>query len=692
MRTLRIWTATLGLVGIAAALITVRGTPTRSGAVVAAAEKHGLDAADLDTTCKACENFYQYATGGWLKRNPVQPAYSSWGRFNQLQDKNQAVLRQILENAAREKNPPSGSIDQKIGDFYAACMDTDRIEAEGIKPLEPQLTRIAALSNLAQLEDEVARSQSEGTRALFSFGSSPNEKNSDQVIGIANQGGLGLPDRDYYLRSDDRSKMLRAQYEEHVANMLQLIGEAPDVARAEARTVLAIETQMAQASKTRVELRDPEANYHKMGIAELRTLTPNFPWDAYFRNIGFPDIREVNVGQPDFFRALDKDLTAIPLSDWKAYLRWHLVHSAAAALPAKFVDENFNFYGRTLTGAKELQPRWKRCVIATDHNLGEALGQKYVEQVFPPESKERARMMVQNLVQALRSDLETLPWMGNQTRQQALAKLAAINLKIGYPDKWRDYSAYKVDRASYLENARGGSTFEFRRNLAQIGKPVDRNEWGMTPPTVNAYYNPEMNEIVFPAGILQTPFFDAKADDALNYGGIGAVIGHEMTHGFDDEGRQYDAKGNLRDWWTPEDVKNFQARATCIEKQFDSFTVEELHENGKLVLGESIADLGGLTISHMAFQHALAVKGSSAAQHKVDGFTPEQRFFLAWARIWATNARPEYERMMISVDPHPLPRFRGNGPLQNMPAFAEAFNCQAGSPMARPANEQCKIW
>ena len=692
MSTIRVWLATTCLVAMAAALISIRGTSGRPGAVVAAAEKHGLERTDIDPTCKACDTFYNYAAGGWLKRNPIQPAYSSWGRFNLLQDKNQAVLRQILESAARNKNAAPGSIEQKIGDYYASCMDTERIEAEGIKPIEPQLTRIAALANLPQLQDEVARAQTEGIGALFYFGSSPDEKNSDQVIGIATQGGLGLPDRDYYLRDDDHSKMLLEQYEQHVANMLQLVGDAPEVARAEARTVVTIEKQMAQASKTRVELRDPESNYHKMDVAALRTLTPNFPWESYFRNIGFPGIREVNVGQPDFFRALDKDLTAISLPDWKIYLRWHLVHSSATALPSKFVDENFNFYGRTLTGAKELQPRWKRCVVSTDHNLGEALGQKYVAQAFPPESKERARAMVQNLVKALRTDLATLPWMSERTRQQALIKLDAITLKIGYPDKWRDYSGFRVVRTSFVENVRGGSAFEFRRNMDQIGKPVDRNEWEMTPPTVNAYYNPEMNEIVFPAGILQTPFFDAKADDALNYGGIGAVIGHEMTHGFDDEGRQYDAKGNLRDWWTPEDVKNFNDRAACIEKQFDNFKIAELHENGKLVLGESIADLGGITIAHMAFAQAQASKPPAEATRKIDGFTPEQRFFLAWARIWATNARPEYERMMVTVDPHPLPRFRADAPLQNMPEFAEAFSCQAGNSMVRPAGERCKIW
>jgi predicted metalloendopeptidase len=654
-----------------------------------AADSHSFDLNDLDTTCKPCQDFFNFATGGWIKRNPIQPEYASWGRFNALQNHNQEALRQILEAAATSKSA-AGSMEQKIGDFYTACMNTDQIEAAGIKPIEPELERIAAITNLAQLQDEAAHLQSQGTRVLFSFGSEQDDKNSQQVIGAASQGGLGLPDRDYYTKDADKSKQLRDQYVQHIARMMELAGDVTDKASAEAHTVLAIETQMAQASKTRVERRDPEANYHKMDPAGLRALTPDFSWDTYFRTVGFPNIHAVNVGQPEFFQALDKQLKSAPISDWKVYLRWHLIRSSAPALSSKFVDENFNFYGRTLTGAKEIQPRWKRCVSATDRNLGEALGQKYVEKLFPPEAKARAHEMVENLVAALHSDIETLPWMSDPTRRQALAKLAAMNLKIGYPDKWRDYSAYQVARDSYVANLQRGSAFEFHRELAKIDKPVDRTEWGMSPPTVNAYYNANMNEIVFPAGILQPPFFDANADDALNYGGIGAVIGHEMTHGFDDQGAQYDAQGNLHNWWTAEDLKNFKERTACVEKQFDSFVVAaDLHENGKLVLGESIADLGGLTIAHMAFDRTLAGK---AEPPKIDGFTAEQRFFLSFARIWSTTARPEYERMMTTVDPHPLPRFRAAGALLNTLDFGKAFSCQAGDAMVKPANQVCKIW
>jgi putative endopeptidase len=689
MRTLRKWTTTLGLVALVGGLILVAGGSTRKG-VVEAAENHSFDLSDLDTTCKPCQDFYQFVAGGWKAHHPIPAAYPSWGRFNVLQEKNEEVLHKILEAAAAEKGAAPGSIDQKIGDFYASCMDTKQIDAEGIKPVEPELGRIAKIGNLVELENEVARLQGMGVGALFRFSSAQDDKNSTQVIGIAMQGGLGLPDRDYYTKQDEHSQQIRQQYLKHVARMLELAGDAPERAQAEAQTVLGIETRMAQASKTRVERRDPQANYHKMGPAELRALTPDFSWARYFREIGFPNIHEVNVAQPEFFQAVDKQLSAVPLADWKTYLRWHLIHSSARALSSQFVDEDFDFYGRTLTGVKQLQPRWRRCVSATDRNLGEALGQKYVAVAFPPEAKTQARQMVENLVAALRSDIQTLPWMSPPTRKQALAKLAAMTLKIGYPDKWRDYSAYHVVSGPYVENVERGSRFEFRRNLAQIGKPVDRTEWEMTPPTVNAYYDPNMNEIVFPAGILQPPFFDPSADDALNYGGIGSVIGHEMTHGFDDQGSQYDAQGNLRNWWTPADLKNFKARAACIEKQFDAYRVaDDLHENGKLVVGESIADLGGLTLAHMAFERTLAGK---PAPPKIDGFTAEQRFFLAWGRIWATNSRAQFERLLVNVDPHPLPRFRVDGSVSNMPSFASAFSCPVGDAMVRPPADRCKIW
>jgi len=650
---------------------------------------HGFDLSDLDTTCKACADFYQYATGGWRARNPIPAAYPSWGQFNVIANRNEAILHEILDQAAQDRHAAPGSIEQKIGDFYGSCMDEAAIEAAGAKPLQPELARIAKIASVADLEAEAMQLQSIGVNAMFGFGSIQDFKDSTQVIGDAGQGGLGMPDRDYYFRPDDASKKLRDQYVAHVTRMFILLGDAPDTAAAEAKTVMSLETQLAQASSTDVELRDPVANYHRMTPAELQTATAHFIWTDYFRETGFPDIAAVNLEQPKFFQQLDQMLVSVPLADWKTYLRWHLVHDAAPLLSSKFVNENFDFYGMTLQGTKELRPRWKRCVSATDHDLGEALGQKYVEKAFPPEAKAAALQMVHNLMAALRADMETLTWMGPDTRKQAEAKLDAIMLKIGYPDKWRDYSTYEVTRDSYLENAFRGEAFEFRRQLAKIGKPVDRTEWQMTPPTVDAYYDPTMNEIVFPAGILQPPFFDPASDDALNYGGIGAVIGHEMTHGFDDEGSQFDAQGNLRDWWTPEDHKNFDARADCVARQFDAYVVEgDLHENGKLVEGESIADLGGITISHMAF--VTAETGKTAAP--IDGMTPDQRFFLGWARIWGENDRPEIERLQTNTDPHPLPQFRVNGPMSNLPEFASAYGCQAGDAMVRPDAERCRIW
>lgn len=671
-----------------------------------AAAGSGFDLRDLDKSCPPCEDFFQYATGGWKKRNPIGPAYVTWGRLSQIQEGNLARLRQILETAAasRAQAPAPGApetLDQKLGDFYGACMDEKSIDAAGSRPLDAEMARIAAISSLAELQSEVARLHSQGVSALFGFGSGQDDQDSTRMIAQAVQGGLGLPDRDYYTRQDKQSRKLRDQYRKHIVKMLRLAGDRSATAEASARTVLALETKLAEASKTRVERRDPQANYHKMTRAELRELTPAFSWERYFRDIGFPDLGEVNVGQPEFFRALDAQLQAAPLSAWKIYLRWHLLRSFAPALSSKFVKEDFAFYNRTLTGARRLMPRWRRCVNATDRNLGEALGRKYVAGAFPPEAKAGAEAVVGDLVAALRADIETLEWMSEPTRQEALKKLSAVSLKIGYPEKWRDYSDFHVLHGPYIENLRRGAAFEFHRSLDKIGRPVDRGAWAMTPPTVNAYYNAKMNEIVFPAGILQPPIFDPQADDALNYGGMGAVIGHELTHGFDDQGRQYDAQGNLRDWWTPEDVENFQARAACVEKQFDAFVVRgDLHQNGKLVLGESIADLGGLNIARVAFERALARRGGPvrAAQsgrplpEKVDGFTQPQRFFLAFARTWATNARPEYERLMAVTDVHPLPRFRANGPVSNLPAFAAAFACPEGADMARTGEAQCRIW
>jgi putative endopeptidase len=679
----------VSLICAAALVLTLTASPVRGQvAGTNAGANGGLDPADMDPSVAACQDFYHYADGGWIKKNPIPAAYPSWGSFNELAERNRENLRKILDRAAADRMAPKGSDVQKIGDFYASCMDEEKVEAEGAKPLEPEFARIDKIGDIASLESEIARLQTEGVNALFNYGSQQDRKNSSEVIAGAFQGGLGLPDRDYYTKTDEKSKTLRGEYVRHVTRMLELLGDEHARAEKEAREVVDIETKLAEASMTRVERRDPDATYHRMTPEELARLTPNFSWVAFFHETGTPAVPGVNVGQPKFFEALNGMLKTVPLEQWKTYLRWHVVHAAAPALSKKFVEENFDFYNRTLQGTKEILPRWKRCVAATDRALGFALGKIYVAEYFPPEAKKRADEMVHNLIAALRADLQTLPWMGEETKKAAIAKLDAFTPKIGYPDKWRDYSPFDVRRDSYIGNIMRGEVYEFHRDLDKIGKPVDRTEWGMSPPTVNAYYNPAKNEIVFPAGILQPPFFYASGDDAINYGGIGSVIGHEMTHGFDDQGRKFDAQGNLKNWWTPEDQKRFEERAKCVEEQFDAYPVQgDLHENGKLVLGESIADLGGLTIAHKAYERNLEGKPVPAP---IDGLTNEQRFFVAWARIWADNDRPEFERLMVNVNPHPLDRYRAIAAPSNMPAFAKAFGCAAGSPMVR--EHRCEIW
>jgi putative endopeptidase len=646
----------------------------------------GFSEANLDRSCKPCDDFNQFAMGGWMKNNPIPAEYPNWGSFTMLADRNQTVLRTILEDAAKA-NAAAGSNQQKIGDFYASCMDTTAIEAGGVKPLAADFAAIDRVKSASELQPLIARLQQTGGGFLFRFGATQDLDESSQVIAEINQGGLGLPDRDYYTRTDDKSVQLRKDYEAHVAKMFALAGDGEDKTAAEAKAVTALETALANASMSRVQMRDPHAVWHKMTLPQLKELAPGWGWEAYFRQRNAPEFSAINVSQPDFFKETNRLLTATPLNDWKTYLRWHVLHATATQLSDAFVQENFNFYGNKLSGTKQLQPRWKRCSQSVNRNLGEALGQVYVEKYFPPEAKAHARVMVMNLIAALKSDIPVLSWMGADTKKAALDKLEAFQIKIGYPDKWRDYSALTVDKGNYLANERRAIAFENARDLNKIGKPVDRGEWQMTPPTVNAYYDATMNEIVFPAGILQPPFYDPKADDAINYGGMGAAIGHEITHGFDDEGSQFDARGNLRDWWTKEDRKSFDERASCVQKQFDGYEVEPgLHENGKLVLGESIADLGGLAISYAAYEKSIEGKRPPT----LGGFTPEQRFFLGWAQVWGANMRPENARLMANTNEHPLPKFRTNGPLSNMELFAKAFGCKKGDPMVR--ENVCKIW
>jgi putative endopeptidase len=654
------------------------------------AAKGAIDPADFDKSVSPCDDFFEFATGGWAKRNPIPADYASWGISEEIDRRNKEILRRILEKAAADKSALAGSPWQKIGDYYASCMDETAIEAARAKPLDAEFQRVAAISDLPGFQAEVARLHTFGVNALFDFGSEQDFKDSTQEIAEIDQGGLGLPDRDYYTRDDEKSKQLRTTYAGHVAKMFQLLGDDPAKAGAEAKTVLAIETRLAKSSLTLVELRDPDNVYHKQTVAQLEAGMPHFRWTNYFQGAGAQPFASLNVSEPEFFKAMDAALAAVPLDDWKIYLRWHLIDAAAPALSKDFQDEDFDFHGRALRGSKELLPRWQRCVESTDAELGEALGQFYVADAFPPDAKAAATQMVQNVIAALRDDLTTLDWMAPATRQKALEKLSAVMIKVGYPDKWRDYSQYQVDRGLYVENLARGTQFEFARQLAKVGKPVDRAEWGMTPPTVNAYYNPLLNEIVFPAGILQPPVYDPKGDDAVNYGATAAVIGHEMTHSFDDEGAKFDAQGNLKNWWTDADLKNFNARGECVAKQFDEFEVEPgLHEQGKLVEGESIADLGGLVMAYAAYHKSLEGK---PAVSSVDGWTPDQRFFIAYAVSWEDNLRPEYARLITESDPHPLPKFRVNGPLANIPAFHQAFACTEKSALVRPEAKRCRIW
>jgi len=660
-------------------------------AVASAAEARWkpIDRANMDTSVSPGDDFYSYANGAWLKANPIPPDQTEWGGFIQLFENNSEVLHGILDAAAKQTNAPKGSPTQLSGDFYAIAMDSARADAEGAKPIAEEMGRIAAVDSKDVLIDEFARLQTVGVRAPFGFGVNQDAKQSTSMIVQLGQAGLGLPDRDYYLKTDAPSAKIREQYLAHMTNMFKLLGDADADAAAHAQTVMDVETRLAKASMTRVQRRDPEATYHKMTLDTLQALTPAMPWSRLYTGMHVTDTRAVNVAQPDFFREVDTMVGAVPLADWKTYLRWQLVTSTAPFLSSDFVNENFNFYGKTLNGAKEMRPRWKRARGWVDNFVGEALGQLYVAKTFTPEAKARAKAMIEDLRTELSARIDALPWMSSVTKAQAQKKLAAFGVKIGYPDAWRDYSALTIDRTSLIGDVQRSLQFEFQRNVNKLGQPVDRKEWGMTPPTVNAYYNSRRNEIVFPAGILQPPFYDANADDAINYGGIGAVIGHEMTHGFDDQGRKSDAEGNLKDWWTPEDAAQYTKRADLVQKQFDGFVaVDSVHINGKLTLGENLADLGGVNVAYGALQRRLKTK----PQGKIDGFTPEQRFFLSFAQIWRENIRPESLKLQINTDPHSPGHFRCNGPLSNMPEFAQAFGLKDGVAMVRPEEIRAKIW
>jgi putative endopeptidase len=649
-----------------------------------------LDVSSMDKTVDPCVDFYTYSCGGWMKKNPIPPDQSNWGTYSKLEDENRVQLRGILEEAAKSAISRD-SVTQKIGDYYASCMDEAAIEKLGIKPLQPELDRIAHLKTKQEFAEYISSAQYPpslyGGGVFFTFRSDQDYKNSNDVIAEVDQGGLGLPDRDYYTKDDAKSEELRKAYVAHVTKMFQLIGDSPADSANEAATVLRIETALAKGQMTRVERRDPPKLYHKMSLEELGKLTPSFGWATYFAKTGAGSVQSLNVVAPDYFSTLNAELEKESLADWKTYLRWHAAHSAANDLSSAFVKEHFDFYGKTLRGRQELPPRWKRCTNNVDDDLGEALGQAYVAKYFSPQAKQAALKVVQEIEAAMQGEIQTLPWMGAATKEQALAKLHGIANKIGYPDKWRDYSALDVVRGDHIGNSERASWFEFHRWLAKIGKPVDRTEWGMTPPTVNAYYDPQKNDINFPAGVLQPPLFSALSDAAANYGDTGGTMGHELTHAFDDEGSQFDAAGNLRNWWTEADRKEFDKRAQCVVDQYSSYTIiDDIKINGKLTNGEDIADLGGTLLAYLAWKQ-------DTAGQKLDpteGLTPKQRFFVSYGQSWCTNERDENKRLRATVDPHSPEKYRANGVVANMPEFREAFHCKAGQPMVR--ENPCRIW
>ena len=646
----------------------------------------GFDPAAIDRAADPCVDFYQYACGAWMAANPIPSDQARWGRFNELQDRNREVLRKIAE-AAAAKNSGRDSLDQEIGDYYAACMDDKAIAARGAAPLKTYLDRIAAIRDKAGITDVVATLYATGIRPFFYFGSAPDSKNSTQVIADLDQGGIQLPDRDYYLKTDERSIQLRDQYAAHVGKMFELAGIQREDAARKALAVLAIETQLARGSLDRVSRRDPEKVYHMMTVAELSKLAPGFAWDKFFQSIGAPRFPKLNVDVPDFMKAVDAAIGTASLEDLKAYLTWNVLHDAARVLPLEFEQENFNFFGKTLQGAKEMRLRWKRCIDQVDTMLPDALGRRFVEATLGAEGMRRTKEMVEDIEKTMAADLQSLDWMTAATKDQALGKLTAILNKIGTTENWQTYGTVRIVRGDAFGNTERASRYEMRRQLAKIGKPVDKKEWVMSQPTVNAYYEPQQNGINFPAGILQPPFWDSQMDDAVNYGGIGAVIGHELTHGFDDEGRQFDAAGNLRDWWTAEDAKAFEQRADCLVQQYAGYTaVDDVKLNGKLTLGENTADNGGVRIAYMALMNKLGAQQPAPR----DGFTAAQRFFLGFGQVWCESRTPELARLRAQTDPHSPGKYRVNGVVANMPEFQKAFACSVGQPMVKgPA---CRVW
>ena len=646
-----------------------------------------LDISAMDKSVDPCVDFYHYSCGGWVQKNPIPPDQTSWSVYGKLYVDNLTYLRGILEEAAAAKD--RDPVTQKIGDYYASCMNETLVEKLGTKPVQPDLAVVEDVNSVNDLASVIARFQLKGIGVPFDFGPKQDPDDSDKMIVGVEQGGLGLPDRDYYVKDDAKAKETRERYVQHVQKMFELLGDSPDVAKKNAAVVMRMETSLARASLTRVERRDPYKEKHKMTVPDLYKIAPDFNWKQFFSDAGVPKFEILNVSWPDFFKDVNAQLKSASLADWKTYLRWHLAHSRAPYLSSAFVNENFDFYRKYLRGATELQPRWKRCVQYVDNDLGEALGQAYVRKTFGPELKSSTVEMTQQIEDAMAVRIQQLDWMSPTTKQQALVKLKAIRNKVGYPDKWRDYSSVEILPDDFYGNNIRATQFEEKRQIAKIGQPVDRTEWDMTPPTVDAYYNLQMNDINFPAGVLQPPLYDAKMDAAPNYGNTGSTIGHELTHAFDDEGRQFDAKGNLKDWWTNEDADQFMKHADCVVNQYGQYViVDDIKINSKLTEGEDVADLGGTILAYNAWKQD--TKGMTLTD--ADGFTPDQRFFIGFAQWACENQRPENLRVSAVTNPHSPGRDRINGVVVNMPEFAKAFGCKAGQPMVKPDDKVCRVW
>jgi putative endopeptidase len=654
------------------------------------ASLHSIEVTDMDRKADPCNDFYDFANGTWRANNPIPASMARWSRRWAAGESSKDKLKEILEAAVADKSAPQGSTERLIGDYYGACMDEPRVNARGMEPLKPWFARIDSAKDTAELQRIMGDMNDILVADPFAFGSQQDPHKPEWVLANISASGLGLPERDYYLKPEPRFKEAREKYVAHVAAMFKLAGWDEKKSAAAAQTIMSMETKLAEASLDNVALRDPAATDHNTTFAQLQAMAPHIDWVEYFNHKQIPQNVDMNVDQPKFMQELDRQMHEDSVGDWKVYLKWHLLDSTASSLSAAFVEENFAFNGKYLSGATEMKPRWKRCVESTDQLLGEALGQKYVEKYFPPEAKVQMQEMVRNLLAAMRDDILTRPWMSDDTKEKAMAKIATFNPKIGYPDKWKDYSRVEIRRDAFFEDMIAGRKFVEQDDRQTIGKPVDRARWGMTPSTSDAYYNPLLNEIVFPAGILQPPAFDLKAVDAVNYGAIGVVIGHEISHGFDDQGAQFDYLGRLRNWWTEADLKQFQARAACVADQFDNYFIEPgVHHNGKLVLGESIGDLGGAKIAFLAYEKSLEGKPRPA---DIDGFNAEQQFYIAWGQFRGDETRIEAQRLMLQSDPHPVAKFRVIGPLSNLPEFQKTWSCKADAVMVRPEGKRCEVW